>query len=177
MSKNKYDEDVICDIDADLEVLQKKAEFIERDGQLIRVDRFGVMRDDKGRFVSGTINGKSAKKAYKLDEILENKFGEDLNEVFEKIKQIALYDPDKPEIVYDDKGQPKLKKKNWHFYNANTQMQALTLMVKYYYGNPRKEIQIDQTVDIKIEKKVADLTKLINENRLQIENKGKEEDD
>ncbi len=136
----------------------------------------GVIREVKsGKFVKGS-RPQSKIKHDKLSKILERKVGPDIERAIQKLAEIALYDPDMPEVKYDkETGETKVGKKLFHFYNAATQMQALTLMLKYYYGNPRKEIQIDQHVDVKIEKKVADLTKLINANqeRLQIVNGGK----
>lgn len=104
-----------------------------------------------------------ASKQRQLELLLANKLGPDVHRVIDKLVQIAMYDPEKKEIVIKD-GKETVQKKRSHFYNSNTQMQALTLLLKYYYGDPRKEIQIDQNVDVKIEKKVADLTKLINTN-------------
>ena len=116
-----------------------------------------------------------ANKQHKLDLLLIQQLGPDVNKVINKLVQIAMYDPDQMELVKDKDGKEKLQKKRNHYYNANVQMTALTLLLKYYYGDPRKEIQIDQNVDVKIEKKVADLTKLINDNqeRLKVINGGK----
>ena len=107
-------------------------------------------------------------KQKQLDRVLTDKLGPDMVRALEKLVGIAMYDPDQLELRKDKDGKETLQKKRNHFYNSNVQMQALTLLVKYFYGNPRKEIQIDQNVDVKIEKKVADLTKLINDNEEKI---------
>ena len=166
-------EDIIYDADIDMDELKKEAD--SKAIQIIRNDD-GVLRDEKGKFLPGTKNAAYRKKNTDLDKLLERKCGNSLERVLQKLSEIALYDPDMKILHYDDEtGESKLKNRRFHFYNAQAQMQALTLLCKYYYGNPRKEIQIDQTVDIKIEKKVADLTKLINDNqeRLRLVNGGK----
>ena len=167
-------EDIIYDADIDMDKLTAQANSKTHPVSVKEVS--GVLRDETGKFLPGTANPRVAKKVHNLDKILQRKLGDDLERVLQKLAEIALYDPDMKILHYDpESGESKLKNRKFHFYNAQAQMQALTLLCKYYYGNPRKEIQIDQTVDIKIEKKVADLTKLINDNqeRLKLINGGK----
>jgi len=156
--------------DVEITIPDPKDGFItDSKEDLIIIEESGVMRDRKtGQYVKGTISGpgKQGFKNLKLDKLIVKECGPDAEMLIQKILKIALYDPDKEILVKDEKtGLQKYIKKVFHFYNANVQMQALTLLMKYYYGNPRKEIQIDQNVDIKIEKKVADITKLINDNQ------------
>ena len=164
----------ISDYD-DVRLIEEKTTNVNTNTDII-VEENGIIRNKRnGQFQSGTVGPRYAKKAHALDIILETKLGKDISGALDKLSKIALYDPEEKFPVKGKDGLFTLEKRKRHFYNAQTQLQALTLLCKYYYGNPRKEIQIDQTVDIKIEKKVADLTKLINDNqdRLKVINGGK----
>jgi len=146
----------------------------------IIIDANGISRNSMGQVVKGSksLYPKGAPKKIKsLNKLIERKCGEDAERLVQKLVMIALYDPEQPEIVYDKKtGDVKTKKKLFHFYNATTQLQALTLLMKYYFGSPAEKIQVDKTVDIRIHKQIADLTKIINANheKLQIVKGGKE---
>jgi hypothetical protein len=101
-----------------------------------------------------------------LEKLIERKTGPECERLIQKLVGIALYDPDEPEINYDrDSGETTVKKKLFHFYSANTQMQALQLLMAYYFGRPSEKLQVDQNVNINIEKKVGIITKLISDNK------------
>ena len=98
-----------------------------------------------------------------LEKLLTKKLGPEVRQVIDKLVEIAMYDPNIKEYVKDKDGNTKIVSKRYHYYNANTQMQALTLLLKYYYGEPKKEVEVNQNINI--EKKVANLTELINSNK------------
>ncbi len=125
-----------------------------------------VMRDKKGMFVKGTKNPRVSYHARNVNlvKLIEKKCGKGSEKLVTTLVKIATYNPEQLETYTDDAGNKKTRKKRYHFYNSQSQLTALTLLMKYVFGQPRKEIQVDKTVDVKIEKKVADLTKLINEN-------------
>jgi len=168
-------QDIITDIISD-ELEEDITEFKKVEVVPVRSED-GTLRDKAtGKWLKGTAH-KTKAKHHRLSKLLERKVGVDIERAIQKLVEIAMYDPDMPDIKYNrETGESSVGKRTFHFYNAATQLQALTLLLKYYYGNPRSEIQIDQTVDVKIEKKVADLTKLINDNqdRLHVVDGGKE---
>jgi len=130
----------------------------------------GIVRESKsGRFVKGTKNPRDVTKAVKikqLKEIIERKTGKDCERIIQKLAMIALYDPEEPTMVKDEKtGEWKTAKKRYHFYNATTQMQAITLLLAYVYGRPTEKTEVDKQVDVRIDKRVADITQLINKNK------------
>ncbi len=93
-----------------------------------------------------------------------------------------MYDPDLPAIIdtFDKEGNKtgiSVRKKTWHYYTAGHQMQALTLLANYYYGRPQETIKVDKNVNVKIEQRVADFTKLLNDNyeRLRLIKGGKDD--
>lgn len=144
----------------------------------IHGDPEGVIRTSTGQFQQGTKSPPSAfhQRNKNLIKNIEKKCGNNADTLVQKLINIAMYDPEQQEKYVDkEDGLTKYRKKSFHFYNSQTQLAALTLLMKYVFGNPRKEVQIDKNVDIKIEKKVADLTRLINDNqdRLQIINGGR----
>jgi len=47
-------------------------------------------------------------------------------------------------------------------------MQAITLLLAYFYGRPTEKQEIDKNVDVRIDKRVADITQLINQNKERI---------
>ena len=82
---------------------------------------------------------------------------------------IALYDPDEKVLVKDESsGEYETKKRRYHFYNATTQMQAITLLLAYVYGRPTEKTETETQVDVRIEKTVADITSLIEQNKERI---------
>ena len=132
----------------------------------------GIVRNDKGRFLEGTKNPREAKKAVtikNLKEIIERKTGKDCERIIQKLAMIALYDDQEPEAVKNkETGEWETRKKTYHFYNATTQMQAITLLLAYFYGRPTEKQEIDKNVDVRIDKRVADITQLINQNKERI---------
>jgi hypothetical protein len=104
--------------------------------------------------------------------------GDDAEILFKKLIEIAMYDPEMPEVVYDKKsGETKTRKKRYHYYSAGHQMEALRLLAHYYFGRPKESIEVDKNVNINIEKKVGMITKLISENqdRLKVVKGGKDD--
>jgi len=132
----------------------------------------GIVRNDKGRFLEGTKNPREAKKAVtikNLKEIIERKTGKDCERIIQKLAMIAMYDDQEPEVVKNkETGEWETRKKRYHFYNATTQMQAITLLLAYFYGRPTEKQEIEKNVDVRIDKRVADITQLINQNKERI---------
>jgi len=127
----------------------------------------GIVRDEKGRFVKGTKPASPGrpKRLKQLDKFIRENTGQDADKLMEKLLEIAMYDPNQLEDRLDKKtGKVEQKKKTWHYYTAGHQMEALRLFLTYYLGPPAQNIEINKNVDIRIEKRVADFTKLINEN-------------
>jgi hypothetical protein len=139
-----------------------------------------VLRDEKGRFLKGTkpLSPGRPKRLRRLDDYIRKHYGENAEGLLDKLREIALYDPNQMEDKVDpNTGETIKKKKTWHYYTAGHQMEALRLMLAYFLGPPAQNVEINQNVDIRIEKRVADFTKLINENydRLKLIKGGKNE--
>jgi len=136
---------------------------------LVTVDKTGVARNKKGQFVEGSVNPATPAKKIKLAQmkkIIESKTGKDCERILQKLSEIAMYDPDMPMMDKDPKtGEWVSKKRRFHFYNATTQMQAITLLLAYVYGRPTESKEVDKQVDVRIDKRVADITQLINANK------------
>jgi hypothetical protein len=150
------DIDIITDMDTEDEFEDKQLE---------------LSRNDKGQWLPGqTGNPKGRpKKIQRLTQLIKDKTGPDCNKIINRLMDIALYDPDELEQVIDEKtGEIKLRKRRYHFVNATTQLNAIQLLLAYVYGRPTEKQEIDKNVNINIEKKVADITQLINMNKNKI---------
>ena len=148
----------------------KKADPIDIITDDIVVKDSGIVQHRKtGQFVKGTPNPRTAARAVKvkkLKDIIERKTGPDCERIIQKLAEIALYDPDMPEVVrIEDTGEYKTRKRKHHYVNINAQLQAITLLLHYVYGRPTERKEVDKQVNVNIEKKVADITQLINQNR------------
>ena len=170
MTKSKTKSQVIdriTDID--------KHDIITTDEDIIDaviVSETGIVRNKKGVFQKGTKNPREALKQVKikeLKEIIERKTGKSCERIIQKLAMIALYDPDEKVLVKDESsGEYETKKRRYHFYNATTQMQAITLLLAYVYGRPTEKTETETQVDVRIEKTVADITSLIEQNKERI---------
>ena len=141
----------------------------DRITDIVTVSEEGIVRNQEGQFVEGTRNPKKASQAVKvkqLKEIIERKTGKDCERIIQKLAEIAMYDSELPELVKNsDTGEYESRKKRYHFYNATTQMQAITLLLAYVYGRPTEKQEVDKQVDVRIDQRVADITTLINQNK------------
>lgn len=157
--------DIITDIDGDLLDLNKKGS----NDALITVDDDGVARNQAGQFIEGTKDPRATVKKIKLKEMqkmIEKKTGPHCERIIQKLSEIALYDPEMPTMGTDPKtGEWVSKKRRYHFYNSTTQMQAITLLLAYFYGRPTEKQEVDKQVDVRIDQRVADITQLINSNK------------
>jgi len=169
MSK-KAQFDFITDIDADITSLgEKGSEPLVIDTPLVTVDNKGIARNQQGQFIEGTTNPRDAVKKIKLKEMqkmIEKKTGPHCERIIQKLAEIALYDPEMPMMDKDkETGEWVTRKRRYHFYNSTTQMQAITLLLAYFYGRPTEKQEVDKQVDVRIDKRVADITQLINQNK------------
>lgn len=166
-------EDVIRDYEDGEEIVEYKKPYTDED---IVTDSYGITRYVKsGKFVKGTKSPQRSRLT-KMRQLVQVYMGHDMERGIQKLMEIAMYDPDSPLVYYDkETDQAITRPRIAHFYTANTQLAALTLLIKYFYGSVPREVNIDQNVEVKIEKKVADLTKLINQNndRLKLVKGGK----
>ncbi len=156
-------EDEFTDYITDVDMLTPDTKITE-DG-IVRHSS-GILQDEKtGRFVKGNAPPGLPKKIKRLQQLIDNKTnGGDA--LVTQLLKIALYDPDVTTTEIDKKtGELVERKKRYHFINATTQMQAITLLAHYYFGPPATHKTIDKNVNINIEKKVADITQLINANK------------
>jgi len=125
----------------------------------------GIVRDEKGRFVKGHRPPGPPKKIKKLQELIERKTGSG-EKLINQLVKLSMYDPDETILVTDkETGEVTEKKKRYHWVPATVQLQAITLLMNYYFGKPQENINVDKNVNVNIEKKVADITQLINENK------------
>ena len=167
--KNKIPQiDIITDIDVDITDLDEK-----HSEPLIIVEKeTGIARNKEGHFIEGGSNPREAVKKVKIKEMqkmIERKTGKDCERIIQKLAMIAMYDDQEPEVVKNkETGEWETRKKRYHFYNATTQMQSITLLLAYFYGRPTEKQEIDKNVDVRIDKRVADITQLINQNKERI---------
>jgi hypothetical protein len=155
-----------------------------------KIDQNGQWRRKGGTLIKGTpkgngLNPNAPPKAKQVrldafDRFVTGECGEDMNLLLSKIVQIAMYDPniiENPDIITDidpKNSKPKVKK---HFYNAKNQMEAIKLLMAYYFGKPKESKVIEGTVDVKVEEKITNITKLITQNadRLTLEHPTQED--
>ncbi len=125
----------------------------------------GIVRDEKGRFVKGTSPPGRPKRIKSIQQLIDRRTANN-SMIVDKLINIALYDPDMPIAKKDEKtGKITFVKRRYHYINATTQLQALTLLLHYQVGPPERQISVEKNVNINIEKKVADITQLINQNK------------
>lgn len=105
---------------------------------------------------------KTLSKQKKFNETVERICGQDGERIVKKLLEIALYDPDMP--IYNSEKQ-KVEKRKHHFYSSNDQLKALQIVASYYFGKPVETKQIESNQTINIEKRVANITKLISESK------------
>jgi len=125
----------------------------------------GSIRNSKGNITTASYNKttmKTLSKQKKFNETIDRICGQDGERIVKKLVEIALYDPDMP-IYNSEKG--KVEKKRFHFYTASDQMKALQIVASYYFGKPVETKQIESNSTIQIEQRVANITKLITQNK------------
>lgn len=156
--------DIITDADTDLNVDIAPLPVTRTESDIEK----GIIRTETGQFVKGTRNPNAGrpKKIKSLEKLIERRTGADCKLIVEKLVKIALYDPDKKiTVVNKETGEEVETKRRGHFYTSSVQLQALQLLMAYYYGRPKEKVEVDKIVNINIEKKVGIITKLISENK------------
>ena len=132
------------------------------------VDRNGQWRDkDTGQLVKGTPgndNSGRPRRMRMLDRLVRDKCGEDVEHIVNQLVEVAMYNPD----VYDvDKDGKPVKRKS-HYYNANHKMEAIKIIMAYYFGKPQEQKFIDIQKNVSITGKLASVAQLVTKNAINI---------
>jgi sulfate adenylyltransferase subunit 1 (EFTu-like GTPase family) len=115
----------------------------------------GVLRNEKGSIIKGSTSPTKVCKTSRtkrlqiIDDFMHRKFGDGAEKLLQQICDLAMYDKE------------EVKK----LFTPAQCIKARETLFQYYFGKAPESIQIDKQVNVNVEQRVAQITKLIGQNQ------------